>query len=422
METVGSLHPTMKCKCDKPFVLRVSKHAKSQGQMFWGCHIGNKKMGGCGEYHWVKTAPVPSPVRSTSPLIQSKMSSPVTKPASPMYFHSSGPSMIGNDFVISAPPPPTHSNIAPTSLVQEKQDNMEDIQESTQESQDEVKCNCGLKAAYKECKSSTSNYFGQWFYTCSKPRGQQCGYWETETRRKEKLEKMKQTPASAFIPMGKLVSVSKPSTGFDFKYPYKSSIEEYRKSLHNYDNKNQVTINPDLDERFVKCAKEKGFQVRVCGEFERIHQHTDFELFKGERKNTQFFIKLVPAEWCEDVQGKCYESIFLCVKDSIEKNAGFISGGKGNEMGSRADVIAFENPQGFYMLKRKKLWEYIETHVSQEKVEKKEQAWNKIFQYKDTNRQETRVKIDDLRKFKGVGDNQPDVIMSLWVFKADGAI
>lgn len=298
----------------------------------------------------------------------------------------------------------------------------------------EVYCHCGDLCRRILTKSQTSKFYGKYFYACPnkdlRSGIEGCKFWKLEVAILQERKKAQQGVASASMQNGKIYSASQVANttvgDFDKRYPFKSQAIVYREQMHRLPD-DQVCLDSKIQQAFCKLAEHFGYKIHVCSKSERQFQHVDLQIYKGKYKENAFYVKIVPAEWMlmdenkkdQVDKVKDFDHIYLPVHDMFEKNTGYVLNGYVDDpstSGGRADVIVFENAQGFYLLDRKGLVRYLTDRImTAPLVSRREEAINKRWQCPNTLWIESRVPMNDLKLFTFKdGDKDKRVVIAFW--------
>ena len=132
--------------------------------------------------------------------------------------------------------------------------------------------------------------------------------------------------------------------------------------------------------RFIRAAKELGFQVTKGTRKDDMHLHIDYWLaHSGD------------AEWGVDVKGNNLPDEIWCEFKNVAGNPGWMYGG--------AEIIAFDMPEegGFSVVQREELKDYCEKTVEDVFVSNKRDAYKKKYTRKDRADVITKLNLLDIR-------------------------
>ena len=132
--------------------------------------------------------------------------------------------------------------------------------------------------------------------------------------------------------------------------------------------------------RFIRAAKELGFQVTKGTRKDDMHLHIDYWLaHSGDRT------------WGVDVKGNNLPEEIWCEFKNVAGNPGWMYGG--------AEIIAFDMPEegGFSVVQREELKDYCEKTVEDVFVSNKKDAYKKKYTRKDRADVITSLNLLDIR-------------------------
>jgi|TARA_R100000084_G_scaffold81782_1_gene37990 hypothetical protein len=132
--------------------------------------------------------------------------------------------------------------------------------------------------------------------------------------------------------------------------------------------------------RFVRAAENLGLTVKKSSHTEDIHEHVDYWLALNDK-----------GRWGVDVKGNNLPDEIWVELKNVRGNPGWIHGG--------ATIIAFDMPeeQGFSVVDRLELKEWVYENVEQRVVDHKRDAYRKLYTRKDRQDVITRVMLQDIR-------------------------
>ena len=312
---------------------------------------------------------------------------------------------------VKVPPKPVnhsekHATIASSSSSNNKELNENDSQPKL----GEIKCFCGETASRILTKTSTSKYYGKYFYACSKKDITKCKYWELE----EDIQKNGGIPKSQRnnIEFEGFISAKK---CFEMKKGIQNE-EQLNRMIFYAMPDDQITFDKSFQDSFQYTAKEYGkYQVRTLPRAHRFCLQADYELFRLPRlENKGIFVKLVSSS---------HNDRFFVQLNSGQKGcAGFLMSGFDDDpqsYGGCADYIAImyephtkepskssspiQKETCFLLINRLALWEFVSETVSDEFVQNREEAigkkWTPTKNVAECNLIETCVLVSDLQKF-----------------------
>lgn len=132
--------------------------------------------------------------------------------------------------------------------------------------------------------------------------------------------------------------------------------------------------------RFIRAAKQLGFQVTKGTRKDDMHLHIDYWLaHSGE------------STWGVDVKGNNLPDEIWCEFKNVAGNPGWMYGG--------AEIIAFDMPEegGFSVVQREELKDYCEKTVEDVFVSNKKDAYKKKYTRKDRADVITRLNLLDIK-------------------------
>lgn len=159
-----------------------------------------------------------------------------------------------------------------------------------------------------------------------------------------------------------------------------------RNKRNKYDKKDSLELGQSAESRFASIAGQRGWKVVEASEDRNIEDHYDYEISKNDlRYRVDVKSKKRVSRISESVQDELIWIEFRTVRDT-----------KGWLFGS-ADLIAFENQDGFKIVERKALVRIINRHVKiHVKVDKPEDALYKVYTRKGRPDEITLIKASDL--------------------------
>lgn len=159
-----------------------------------------------------------------------------------------------------------------------------------------------------------------------------------------------------------------------------------RNKRNKYDNMDSLELGQNAESRFASFAQQMGWKVIEASNEGNIEDHYDYEISKdGLRYRVDVKSKKRVSRKTKNVQDDLVWVEFRTVRDT-----------KGWLFGS-ADLIAFENQNGFKIVERKALVRVINKHVKIHiKVDKPEDALYKVYTRKGRPDEITMIKASDL--------------------------
>jgi len=132
--------------------------------------------------------------------------------------------------------------------------------------------------------------------------------------------------------------------------------------------------------RFMRAAKQLGFQVVKGSRKDDMHLHIDYWLAHEGSK-----------EWGVDVKGNNLPDEIWCEFKNVAGNPGWMYGG--------AEIIAFDMPEegGFSVVDRVELKDFCEANVEDVYVSHKGDAYMKKYSRKDRSDVITRLNLLDIK-------------------------
>jgi hypothetical protein len=132
--------------------------------------------------------------------------------------------------------------------------------------------------------------------------------------------------------------------------------------------------------RFIRAAKQLGFQVTKGSRKDDMHLHIDYWLaHSGD------------STWGVDVKGNNLPDEIWCEFKNVAGNPGWMYGG--------AEIIAFDMPEegGFSVVQREELKDYCEKTVEDVFVSNKKDAYKKKYTRKDRADVITKLNLLDIK-------------------------
>jgi hypothetical protein len=132
--------------------------------------------------------------------------------------------------------------------------------------------------------------------------------------------------------------------------------------------------------RFIRAAKQLGFQVTKGSRKDDMHLHIDYWLaHSGD------------STWGVDVKGNNLPDEIWCEFKNVAGNPGWMYGG--------AEIIAFDMPEegGFSVVQREELRDYCEKTVEDVFVSNKADAYKKKYTRKDRADVITKLNLLDIK-------------------------
>lgn len=136
-----------------------------------------------------------------------------------------------------------------------------------------------------------------------------------------------------------------------------------------FDRKDSLELGRNAESRFASLARKRGWTVAEASKKGNIEEHYDYEISKDDRLyRVDVKSKKRIARKSENVQDDLIWIEFRTVRDT----KGWLFG--------EADLIAFENQDGFKIVERKALVKVINKHVKiHVRVDKPEDALYKVY-------------------------------------------
>jgi hypothetical protein len=159
-----------------------------------------------------------------------------------------------------------------------------------------------------------------------------------------------------------------------------------RNKRNKYDKKDSLELGQSAESQFASMAQKNGWTVIEASKEGNIEDHYDYEISKdGQHLKVDVKSKKRVSRKTKDVQDDFVWVEFRTVRDT-----------KGWLFGS-ADLIAFENQNGFKIVERKALVRVINKLVKiHVKVDKPEDALYKVYTRKGRPDEITMLKASDL--------------------------
>lgn len=132
--------------------------------------------------------------------------------------------------------------------------------------------------------------------------------------------------------------------------------------------------------RFIRAARHKGLLVTKSNHTEDRHEHIDYWLALSNQK-----------KWGVDVKGNNLPDEIWCEFKNVAGNPGWMYGG--------AAIIAFDMPEegGFSIVSREELAFFCESHVKDEYVDDKKDAYLKKYTREGRQDVITKLKLHDIK-------------------------
>ena len=132
--------------------------------------------------------------------------------------------------------------------------------------------------------------------------------------------------------------------------------------------------------RFIRAAKQLGFQVTKGTRKDDMHLHVDYWLAHSGN-----------SKWGVDVKGNNLPDEIWCEFKNVAGNPGWMYGG--------AEIIAFDMPEegGFSVVQREELRDYCEMTVEDVFVSSKREAYKKKYTRKDRADVITKLNLLDIK-------------------------
>ena len=132
--------------------------------------------------------------------------------------------------------------------------------------------------------------------------------------------------------------------------------------------------------RFIRAAKQLGFQVTKGTRKDDMHLHIDYWLAHSGT-----------STWGVDVKGNNLPDEIWCEFKNVAGNPGWMYGG--------AEIIAFDMPEegGFSVVQREELRDYCEMTVEDVFVSNKKDAYKKKYTRKDRADVITKLNLLDIK-------------------------
>ena len=159
-----------------------------------------------------------------------------------------------------------------------------------------------------------------------------------------------------------------------------------RNKRNKYDKEDSLELGQSAESRFESIAQQRGWEVIEASKGGNIEDHYDYEISKDSlRFRVDVKGKKRVSRKMKNVQDDLVWVEFRTVRDT----KGWLFG--------NADLIAFENQNGFKIVERKTLVRVINKHVKIHiKVDKPEDALYKVYTRKGRPDEITMIKASDL--------------------------
>jgi hypothetical protein len=159
-----------------------------------------------------------------------------------------------------------------------------------------------------------------------------------------------------------------------------------RNKRNKYDNKDSLELGRNAESRFALIAQKKGWTVIEASKAGNIEDHYDYEISK---KDLHYRVDVKSKKRVSRKAGNIQDDLVWIEFRTVRDTKGWLFGS--------ADLIAFENLNGFKIVERKALVRVINKLVKLHiKVDKPEDALYKVYTRKGRPDEITMIKASDL--------------------------
>lgn len=153
-----------------------------------------------------------------------------------------------------------------------------------------------------------------------------------------------------------------------------------------YDRMDSFELGRDAESRFASLARKRGWTVTEASTTGNIEEHYDFEISKS---TNHFRVDVKSKKRVSRKTGDVQDDLIWIEFRNVRDTKGWLFGD--------ADLIAFENQNGFKIVERRALVKVINKHVKiHAKVEKPEDALYKVYTRPGRPDEITLIKASDL--------------------------
>jgi len=159
-----------------------------------------------------------------------------------------------------------------------------------------------------------------------------------------------------------------------------------RNKRNKYDKKDSLELGQGAESRFASAAQRNGWKVLEASKKGNIEDHYDYEISKG---NQRFKVDVKSKKRVSRKTGDVQDDLIWVEFKTVRGTNGWLFGS--------ADLIAFENQNGFKIVERKALVRVINKLVKiHVKVDKPEDALYKVYTRKGRPDEVTMLKASDI--------------------------
>lgn len=159
-----------------------------------------------------------------------------------------------------------------------------------------------------------------------------------------------------------------------------------RNSRNKYDKKDSLELGQNAETLFASIARQKDWMVTEASKKGNIEDHYDYEISKD---GLHYRVDVKSRKRVSRKEGDVQNDLIWIEFKTVRNTKGWLFGS--------ADLIAFENQNGFKIVGRKDLVRVINKLVNlQAKVNKPEDALYKVYTRKGRPDEITMIKISDL--------------------------
>ena len=159
-----------------------------------------------------------------------------------------------------------------------------------------------------------------------------------------------------------------------------------RNKRNKYDKKDSLELGQSAESQFASIAQRKGWVIMEASKAGNIEDHYDFEISKGSER---FKVDVKSKKRVSRKEGDVQDDLIWVEFRTVRGTNGWLFGS--------ADLIAFENQNGFKIVERKALVRVINKLVKiHVKVDKPEAALYKVYTRKGRPDEITLIKSSDL--------------------------
>jgi RNase P/RNase MRP subunit p29 len=159
-----------------------------------------------------------------------------------------------------------------------------------------------------------------------------------------------------------------------------------RNNRNKFDKKDSLDLGQKAEDRFASFAQKKGWAITEASKEGNIEDHYDYEISKDDR---HYRVDVKSKKRVSRKTGKVQEELIWIEFRTVRDTKGWLFG--------NADLIAFEQQNGFKIVERKALVRVINKLVKiHVKVSKPEDALYKVYTRKRRPDEIALIKVSDL--------------------------